>query len=154
MRCPHCDSFFVQEKPPLGLRDRLARLFFLYPYQCLSCTHRFPCFVSPREHRRGYRIPVRIPVRFELAGGRGEGILTDVSVGGCALESADALTPGRTLTLRLLGRSQETDRAQDEVVVTVRWVYGNRAGMQFIAPTPQEEQRIVHVISGHLDRAR
>ena len=154
MLCPQCDSLFVERQPSRGLLDTLAEFFSVYSFQCQSCKYRFRSFVSLGEHRRGIRVPIQIPVSFEWGEGRGEGVLTDISEGGCALESKRRLAPGLILRLRILAGTDETTGPAAQQVASVRWVQGDRAGMKFLALTPQEKHQLTQTITRCLRSAR
>lgn len=147
MLCPKCDSLFVEQQPSTGLLHGLTAMFSIYPFQCQSCKHRFRSFWSAGAHWRAVRVPVQIPVSFEWREGSGEGILTDVSKGGCALESNRKLAAGLILRLRLPVDTDETTGSTAQHVASVRWVQGNRAGMKFLASTPQEQDQLTQTIT-------
>jgi hypothetical protein len=45
--CPKCQSDAVKRTHRQGLKERLSSLFFVYPYRCRKCSHRFLRFRSP-----------------------------------------------------------------------------------------------------------
>jgi hypothetical protein len=154
MLCPQCDSLLVQRTPPANLLDRLSSVFAFYPFQCQSCKYWFRARVSESEHRRNDRISIQIPVSFEWGEGRGEGTVTDISAGGCALESKRRLRPGLLLRLNLPSGMEGTADRTVQQLVTVRSVNGDRAGVQFLAFTPQEQHQLTQTITRCVTRAR
>jgi hypothetical protein len=154
MRCPRCENLLVVQRPSTSPLDRLLSLLSIYPFQCQACMHRFRARQEePREstgvaeRRQVSRTPVRIPVRFESGEGLGEGVITDISEGGCALESKRRFRPGLLLRLQLpAGTDEEPDRTVPQLG-SVRSAHGNRAGVQFVALTPQKQLQLTHTIT-------
>ncbi len=87
---------------------------------------------SPRSYlRHHYRVPlaVQYPVMFSDAGVIAEGKVINLTVFGCTIECAGAV-PGRTtLQVRLILPDQTQSLPVEEA--EVRWVHGNRMGLQF-----------------------
>jgi hypothetical protein len=154
MLCPQCDSLLVERKPSANLLDRLSALFSIYPVECQSCKYRFRIrrqrnrsVSGGLEQRKADRMPARIPVNFEWGEGHGEGIITDISAGGCALESKRRLKPGLILRLSLPVSTEETTDRTAQQLVTVRSVNGDRAGVKFLTFTPQEQLQLTQTIT-------
>ena len=154
MRCPKCDSPLVERQPPTCLRDSLASIFFLYPVQCQPCKHQFRAFVRPSEHRMASRVPVRIPVSFECGEEHGEGVLTDISQGGCALESQRRLRPGWLIRLHVHADTKEAPAPAMQHLASVRSVHGTRSGLKFLVYTPQEEHQLTQTLTRCIRVAR
>lgn len=154
MFCPRCDSFLVRRSRPRYLVDWLRALISSYPYRCRSCRHRFYLTVrgarnatAAAEHRSTDRTPVSIPVHFEWGEGEGEGVMLDLSNGGCAIESKRRLKPGLLLRLQLPAGPEKTLERSGQHLVTVRSVQGDRAGVKFLALTPQEKSQLDHTLT-------
>lgn len=154
MFCPRCDSLLVRRSRPWPLVDWLRALISRYPFRCESCRHRFYAkapgwrgATGTAEHRNAARIPVSIPVDFEWGEGKGEGVLLDFSNGGCALESKRLLKPGLLLRLRLPAGPGQAKESTGQHLVAVRSVQGRRAGVQFLALTPQEKEELESTIT-------
>jgi len=81
-----------------------------------------------REHYR-LPLPITYPVMFADADTIGEGKVTDLSVFGCSIECTDTLPETTTLAVRLLLPDQEESLPIEQA--EVRWVNGNRVGIQF-----------------------
>lgn len=45
--CPKCHSDAIRRTHRQGMKERLWSLFFVYPYRCRKCSHRFLRFRSP-----------------------------------------------------------------------------------------------------------
>jgi hypothetical protein len=69
------------------------------------------------------------PVMFADAETIGEGKVTDLSVFGCSIECTGVIPETTTLAVRLLLPDQEESLPIEQA--EVRWVNGNRVGIQF-----------------------
>jgi len=95
VRCPRCGKSFARRSHRQGLKERLLSLLYLYPFRCQVCANRFRAFqfrtryVKRTVDRRQYvRLATRIPTTFaeDIKPGEqrgGEGVVTDISLGGC-----------------------------------------------------------------------
>jgi type IV pilus assembly protein PilZ len=81
------------------------------------------------HERRHLRARVRLPVSCEPEGGaQFPAVVTDISIGGCRIECAEAPAFGSTLTIviTLLGRTELS-----RLPATVRWTQSGKFGVQF-----------------------
>ena len=81
-----------------------------------------------REHYR-LPLPVSYPVMFLDHSTIGEGKVMNLSVFGCEIECTGALPEKTTLLVRLILPDQEESLPIEQA--EVRWVNGNRLGIQF-----------------------
>ncbi|SDC47316.1 PilZ domain-containing protein [Sphingomonas sp. YR710] len=81
------------------------------------------------EARRHGRHRIMLAATLHSVHGETGGVLLDVSEGGALLNASPPLPPGCKLLL---------ERQNFEVPGTVRWVEGNRFGVQFDEPIPAE----------------
>jgi hypothetical protein len=86
------------------------------------------------------RISVACSVIFSGDGGVGEGRMLDVSLPGCLLESAAALKAGDYVQLRLF--LPDLQHPLHVPLAAVRWVEGNRIGLEFIRTSQEEQTRL------------
>ena len=86
---------------------------------------------TPSYQRHHYRIALAdpYPVMFSDAEMIVEGKVIDLTVFGCAIECAVALPKGTQLRVRLILPDQPQSLPVEEA--EVRWVQGNRMGLQF-----------------------
>lgn len=152
-RCRKCGADFVQRIRPDGILERLAGLLFIHPFRCQLCTHRFRAFLpsaaalGQKVDRRQYvRFSARFPVTFTGEGGRGEGTATDISMGGCALESDATLMPSMVLKLKL--RVSEYALPVEVEAAVVRSIRSKIAGLEFVRFAPQEKYRLNQYVAG------
>jgi PilZ domain-containing protein len=149
--CQFCQSPFVTQVPPAGLLDKLATLISLYPFRCESCKK---CFrvkqqggQPGQERRKAIRVPVRIPVTFESSEVSGEGMLTDMSLNGCSLDTQQSLRSGLVIKLNLPAGAAGKSNSPVQQLATVVGVNGQRAGLQFLAYSFQERNALTHTVT-------
>lgn len=154
IHCPQCNSLLVVRNRPTGLSDRLLALITAYPFQCQACAYRFRAMQRETrgaegltERRRIPRVPVQVPVTFETRDGRGDGILTDISAAGCALNSKRRLAPGLILRLQIPVGTDVTQNVHAQQLASVRAVAGERAGLSFLTPTPEDQHALTHTLT-------
>jgi PilZ domain len=92
--CPRCRLEGTVRVPIRSPREFLASLLWMVPFQCQRCDHRFldrrtsPAPVTRFAERREHmRIPVRLCLSFSGGRVRAEGIVSDLSLGGCVIQS-------------------------------------------------------------------
>lgn len=160
MLCPRCDSVLVVRRSVPRPLNGFLSLFSIYPFQCRSCNHHFRAVhaeerrdpVSPVERRKSARVPVQVPVRFEYGEGPGEGTITDISKDGCTLDSKRRLRPGLLLCLYLPAGKEGWQDIAAQQVASVRTTHGDRAGLKFLAFTPQERRDLKHTITNTMKK--
>ena len=81
--------------------------------------------------RQHYRVPlaVQYPVMLSATDTIAEGKVTNLTVFGCTIECPEALEKGAALQVRLILPDQAQSLPVEEA--EVRWVQGNRMGIQF-----------------------
>jgi hypothetical protein len=80
-------------------------------------------------HRGLYRLPVTYPAMYCALSAVGEGTITNLSALGCTIETDHPLQEDRSLALRLL--LPDKPESLPIELAQVRWVSGNRAGVEF-----------------------
>jgi hypothetical protein len=151
--CPLCESPFVTQVPPESLLDKLATLISLHSFQCEACKKRFRIkqeggqSSDPKDRRKSVRVSVQIPVTFESNEVSGEGMLTDMSLHGCSLDSKQNLRTGLLIKLNLpAGKGQKPDSTVQQLA-TVVGINGNRAGLKFLAYSFQERNALTQTVT-------
>jgi hypothetical protein len=98
-----------------------------------------------REDRREYqRLPARIPVTFIWGGREAAGVVTDLSMGGAAIESDAGVPAGQAVRLRFAARGAESDLLVD--VVFVRSARVGRVGVEFGDQPDQQSERLARLL--------
>jgi hypothetical protein len=146
-QCPKCGKEFVRRAHREGALERLLSLAYIYPFRCQLCTHRFRTCQwgiryskQPRDHREYARVETRFPVTFSGDETSGNGMVTLVSMGGCAIETETKLSPGAILQLQLQTSDREPAVTVDAVVV--RSVRSKSVGLQFLRLGMEEKERL------------
>ena len=90
-----------------------------------------------------------MPVDIEWAEHAGEGTITDISKGGCAVESPQtpALTTGQLLRLKFPPPTGSVDLLGTQKIATVQNIRGQKAGMKFLAPTEDDKLKLTKTVS-------
>lgn len=81
-------------------------------------------------HRGLYRLPLTYPAMYCVSSTVGEGTISNISAVGCTIETDQPLSDDQRLALRLLLPDQRESLPIE--AAQVRWVNGNRAGVEFI----------------------
>jgi hypothetical protein len=95
--------------------ERLLSLFYIYPFRCQLCGHRFKLLRWGKMYRKTYydrrefeRTPVSLSASiWGESGEHGEGWLQDLSMRGCRLTSGVAFVEGRIVRLELHVRDDD-----------------------------------------------
>ena len=150
-QCPSCQSIYVRRAHRIGIMERVLSLLYVYPFRCQLCSARFSNFqwgvrYDKQEDLRQYeRIGVRFPALFSSARTTGKGMITDVSVADCALESPLALKVGESLKLELYAKAGRTPIVVDKALI--RSVRKSMVGIQFIEVSEDNQARLNRLVS-------
>ncbi len=146
LNCPQCRRDKVVRCRPLSTSERMASLFMMAPFSCQECSCRFMAskigvkttqqVVDRREH---LRIPVRLYLSFSGGKVRGEGIVMDLSVGGCIIKSDTLVHLDDIFYLEIT-----TDQSEPplEVAAMVRSVSQRGIAFKFLRAA-QENKRLL-----------
>lgn len=152
LHCPSCGTPFVRVIYDEGTMGRMLTRFKLFPFRCQLCTTRFRVF---RHHvpaqtsltdRRQYK---RLPVSFRanlLSGNavRMDNRVTDISMGGCTLETTTALPQGTVIELVIKPASEE-----EPIKIGTAMVCSSRPesmGIRFLEMLSDDKNRLSQVI--------
>ncbi len=157
--CTQCGRDFVQRTHRDGLLERLLSVAYVYPFRCQLCTHRFRAmqwgkrYVKEAIDKRQYqRFAIRLPVSFSSDQAEGTGTVTDISMGGCGLETDAQLSTGALLQLHLRIADQEPPVTVE--AAAVRSVRAKFVGVQFLRVRPEEKERLSQFVRELLIIAR
>jgi hypothetical protein len=136
MRCNTCRSEAVAGPSHFTWLQRVAALLLLSPFQCETCRHRavpFPvgagdCSVTV-DRRQHKRIPVRLSLSFSAGKVKAKGLVTNISMGGCTIETDSILEEGRICYLQLY---LEDGAPPVEIAGVVRSTGAKRVGVKFL----------------------
>jgi len=100
-----------------------------------------------KERRKYPRAPVRYLGTFStMQSVAGEGLVLDLSLGGCRVESSRYVQPRTELTLRISMPNQVAQFAVDRAVV--RWARDRQYGLSFVAMPSEEQARLRRLMAG------
>lgn len=98
------------------------------------------------DKRQERRVMVTDQVSFEGKSGAGQGITFNLSINGCAFESAQAVAPDATLQLEISIPTQKNPVKVNRAKVT--WKAGNGMGVQFLNMDETAKARLRQYIDG------
>ncbi len=150
--CPRCQKGGVIRSRPQTPREHVAALIWVVPFHCQHCSHRFlACRLGkvdahhPLDRREHLRIPVRLCLSFSGGKVRGEGIVMDLSLGGCIIKSQTQVQVDDIFYLVI---SVAEDESPLEVAAMVRSVSGRGVVFKFLRKA-QENKRLLAFIQSH-----
>jgi len=155
LKCPNCGRDFVRRVSRSGVLEVLLSYFYVYPFKCQLCGERFRHrelgvrYIRVDQDRREYeRIEMKFPVSFFGQDIKGEGIVINVSMGGCTLQ-----TPAEVETGALLNVSLQISKDVPPVIVdagAVRNVRNGIIGVEFLLWQQSERERLQLFVRGLL----
>lgn len=154
-KCPHCSRPFVRRVAAVRSTERLLGVFAVYPFKCQLCGFRFrlPQWgvreVGEAEDRREYdRMPASFPLAFQTMNSSGDGVTTNLSMGGCSFNTSTPLTNGIVMRLEL----QIADGVPPVVVdaAAVRYSREGKLGVEFLRWQESERDRLQLFVRGLL----
>ena len=154
-KCSRCGREFVRRVSRAGLPEALLSLFYVYPFKCQLCGHRFRSFQQSvhysgaGEDRREYdRLEVKFPVAFSGEKVSGEGMLIIISMDGCGFATSAEIEVGMIVKLQLHISGAVAPVTVDAAVV--RNVQIGSVGVEFLRWQETERERLQHFIRGLL----
>lgn len=151
--CPNCSREFVKRVSREGVKERLFSIFYVYPFRCQLCGHRFRFrqwgvrYVRVEEDRREYyRLSMNFPVSFSGDNLNGKGAVADISIAGCTFRTDTQLALGNIVSMALQISNEPAPVTVEAAVV--RNVKGDRIGVEFLRFQQNERERLRHFIRG------
>ena len=156
IRCPRCGKSFVRRSQRQGLQERLLSLVYLYPFRCQVCAKRFRVFrfrsqyVKRMVDRRqdawlSAWIPTTVVEDVKPGAQRvGEGVITEISLGGCYMQTVMPLSQGTLVSLEL--QPEQSTPAIAVEAALVRIVRPTGAGLEFLRMSRPEQERFSQFI--------
>lgn len=151
LHCPACGTPFVRVTSQGGTVERLLNRFNLFPFRCQVCTNRFRAFrpstrnASQAFDRRQYkRLAAHFPALSIVGEPLTEDVVTDISMGGCALQTSSALPQGSFFELHFKpSKREEAIKVETAMVCSVR---PPSMGVKFLEFHPSDKQRLSQVV--------
>ena len=97
------------------------------------------------DRRRAARFPVEYTLYWLGQHDAGAGTVSDLSMGGCKVDTKASVNIGMHMPLRLYLPGQETPLEVDQAAV--RWTKEQHYGLEFMSMRPEEEERLHHLVS-------
>jgi hypothetical protein len=151
--CPRCSKEYIRRVSRVGLDELLLSLFYVYPFKCQLCGHRFKLlqwgvtYTRNEEDRREYdRLSASFPLTFTAETVNGTGLAVDISMGGCTFHTETPLAKGSILRMGLQLSSELTPVVVEAAVI--RNVTPGRAGVEFLRIEDGERERLQRFVRG------
>lgn len=146
-RCPHCGKDYTRRTRREGLLEQIASVVYVYPFRCQLCRHRFRVFEFGRRYERGPadkreydRLPTWIPATLSADALEDTGVITDLSIAGCAVQTGAKPEPGALIQLSL--RVSESALPIVVEAAVVRAVHPAGLGLQFLRISAEDKERL------------
>ena len=153
--CPNCSREYVMRVPRQGFYERLLSIFYVYPFRCQLCSHRFRFFqwgvryLRVKEDRREYqRLPINFPVSFAAEDIEGAGAVSEVSMKGCTFQANAQPSVGSIVRMSL--QISNENHPVDVEAALVRSVRQDHVGVEFLRFQRAERERLQTFIRGLL----
>lgn len=150
--CPRCRKDGAFRVRPQSPRELMAALIWIVPYHCGYCCNRFlgrrrgiAGSLASMDRREHLRIPVRLCLSFSGGKVRGEGIVMDLSLGGCIIKSEAHVRVDDIFYLEIVLAKNEP---AVEVAAMVRSVSARGIAFKFLRKA-QENKRLLTFIHSH-----
>ena len=153
LHCPSCGTPYVRLTHAEGKIGRVLNQCKIFPFRCQLCTNRFRTFWAGSPNggathadRRQYK---RLPASFHADFVKDKALqahnrVTDISMGGCTVETASILPQGTFLELKIRPVSD-----QPMITVETARVCSMRPegmGIQFLEFQPEDKRRLGRVV--------
>lgn len=151
LTCPQCQKGAVLRSPPQSPREYVASWVWIYPFHCQECSYRFlACRIGLEEpkhvadRREHLRIPVRLFLSFSGGKVRGEGVVMDLSLGGCIIKSNAQVHVDDIFYLEIVISDQESPI---EVAAMVRSISSRGIAFKFLRKAQDNKQLLAFIQS-------
>ena len=150
--CPSCGTPFVRVVYDEGTLERLLNRFKLFSFRCQLCTTRFRAYrnqfpgqTSVADRRQYKRLPVSFRANLLAENTtRMDNRVTDISMGGCTLETTAILPQGTFIELVIKPASEE-----EPIKIGTAMVCSSRQesmGIRFLEMMADDKNRLSQVI--------
>ncbi len=147
LQCPKCGKKGGNRLQRGGVFEQMLSFVYIYPYRCVACWRRFRAlrwgtrYVRKQASRRSHRrVQTHLPVVFSYGQTQGEGVVTNLAMGGCRLKTDVKLAQDSPLELKLQVPGSETEIRVARA--TVRSVESFFAGLSFAGLGGAEKKRL------------
>lgn len=151
LHCPACGTPFVRLTHQDGIIERLLNHFGLFTYRCQVCTNQFRAIRSGARHatqqfdRRQYRrLIANIPAAVTVDQPSFEGVVTDVSMGGCTIQTEATFPRGTFVEVLLKPPQSQMDIKVDAAMICSQ--RGATVGLKFLEFEPDDKHRLGELV--------
>ncbi len=151
LHCPACGTPFVRLTHQSGITERLLNRFGVFTYRCQVCTHRFRAFRSGARHateefdQREYRrLTAQIPASLTVDQPAFDGIITDVSMGVCTIQTGAMFPRGTFVEVLLKPPQSQMDIKVDAAMICSQ--RGRTVGLKFLEFEPDDKHRLGELV--------
>jgi hypothetical protein len=151
LHCPACGTPFVRVTSESGLLEKLLNRFHIFNFRCQLCTTQFRAHrpgkrqTSQEFDRRQYRrLRANIAAALTVEQPAIEGLITDVSMGGCTMLAATNLPRGTFVEVLLRAPSGLQDIKVDAAMICS--VRPESVGVKFLEFQPDDKQRMGQLV--------
>ena len=152
LTCPQCRKDKVLRAHPQSPWEHVVSWLGMAPFRCQECSYRFLVFrigLDDPKHQIERREHLRIPVRFFLSFSgekvRGEGMVMDLSMGGCIIKSDSQVHVDDIFYLKI---SISEGDSPIEVAAMVRSITSRGIAFKFLRKA-QENKRLLAFIQSN-----
>ena len=152
LTCPQCQKDTVLRSHPQSPREHVAAWIWISPFHCQECSYRFlACRIgldAPHyqiDRREHLRIPVRLFLSFSGGKVRGEGMVMDLSMGGCIIKSETQVHVDDIFYLEIAISDHD---APIEVAAMVRSISSRGIAFKFLRKA-QDNKRLLAFIQSN-----
>ena len=149
--CPQCHATIVRRISQPGPVERLFNFFSIYSFRCQLCAYRYRRLsvgannVAPISEKRQFeRLPTNVRAIIGGPQGRSENLITDLSMGGCTLQTGATLTKGAFLHLNLQPSGDESAIVVETAMV--RSVRPECVGLEFLEFEGEQKDRLARFV--------
>lgn len=150
--CPSCGTPFVRVVYDEGTLERILNRFRIFSFRCQLCTARFRVHrkqsagqTSVADRRQYKRLPVSFRANLLAQNAvRMDNRVTDISMGGCTLETTTTLPQGTFIELVIKPASDE-----EPIKIGTAMVCSSRSesmGIRFLEMVADDKNRLSQVI--------
>ncbi len=149
--CPACGTPFVRVTSESGLVEKALNRFHLFKFRCQLCTTQFRAYrpgkrqTSQEFDRRQYRrLRANIAAALTMEQPGVEGLVTDVSMGGCTMLATTGLPRGTFVEVLLRSPAGLPDiKVEAAMICSIR---PESIGVKFLEFQPDHKQRMGQLV--------
>ncbi len=151
LHCPACGTPFVRVTSESGLMEKVLNQFHFFKFRCQLCTTQFRAHRSGKRltsqefDRRQYRrLRANIAAALMVEQPAIEGLITDVSMGGCTMIATTALPRGTFVEVLLRSPAGMPDIKVDAAMICS--IRPQSIGVKFLEFQPDHKQRMGQLV--------